>query len=165
MCTHPARSNIQCHTDSCPPSLPGVKQWYLPMVSFVFSHCTYCGRILSAPSRSSSLMDADFANVKIHANRFSRGLGHVIQVGKKIHANRFRRGLGHVIQSGKTINLLLSLAHPFGTRCHKGCGIRCLASSVRIGLWSSCQNNCLWSCSALSNIRHSLLILTRHGSK
>ena len=27
-------------------------------------------------------MDVDFANVKIHANRFRSGLGHVIQVGK-----------------------------------------------------------------------------------
>ena len=27
-------------------------------------------------------MDVDFANVKINANRFRRGLGHVIQVGK-----------------------------------------------------------------------------------
>ena len=27
-------------------------------------------------------MDVDFANIKIHANRFSRGLGHVIQIGK-----------------------------------------------------------------------------------
>ena len=36
-----------CHADSCPPSLPEVKQWYLPMVYFVSSRCTYCGRILS----------------------------------------------------------------------------------------------------------------------
>ena len=63
MCTHPARANILCHADSCLPSLPEVKQWYLPMVSFVSSRCTYCGRILSVPSRSSSLMDVDFANV------------------------------------------------------------------------------------------------------
>ena len=27
-------------------------------------------------------MDVDFANIKIHANRFSRGLGHVIRIGK-----------------------------------------------------------------------------------
>ena len=27
-------------------------------------------------------MDVYFANVKIHANRFRRGLGHVIRVGK-----------------------------------------------------------------------------------
>ena len=143
---HPACANIHCHADSCPISLPEVKQWYLLMVSFVSYHRTYCGHILSVPSRSSSLMDVDFANVKIHANRF-------------------RRGLGHVIQSGKTINLLLYLAHPCGPRCHKGCGIICIDSSVRIGLWSSCHNNCLWSCSVLSNIRHSLLLRARHGSK
>ena len=27
-------------------------------------------------------MDVDFANVKIHANRFRHGIGHVMQVGK-----------------------------------------------------------------------------------
>ena len=27
-------------------------------------------------------MDVDFANIKIHANRFRRGFGHVIWVGK-----------------------------------------------------------------------------------
>ena len=27
-------------------------------------------------------MDVDFANIKIHANEFCRGLGHVIHVGK-----------------------------------------------------------------------------------
>ena len=27
-------------------------------------------------------MDVDFENIKIHANRFSRGLGHVIRIGK-----------------------------------------------------------------------------------
>ena len=27
-------------------------------------------------------MDVDFANIKIHANRFRRGIGHVIRVGK-----------------------------------------------------------------------------------
>ena len=27
-------------------------------------------------------MGVDFAHIKIHANRFRRGLGHVIQVGK-----------------------------------------------------------------------------------
>ena len=47
MCTHPACANICCHTDSCPPSLPEVKQWYLTMESFVNSRHTYCGRILS----------------------------------------------------------------------------------------------------------------------
>ena len=28
-------------------------------------------------------MDVDLANTKIHANRFSCGLGHVIRIGKK----------------------------------------------------------------------------------
>ena len=51
MCTHPSRANIRCHADSCPPSLPEVKQWYLPMVSFVFYRRTYCGRILSVRGR------------------------------------------------------------------------------------------------------------------
>ena len=27
-------------------------------------------------------MDVDFENIKIHANRFSRGLGRVIRIGK-----------------------------------------------------------------------------------
>ena len=27
-------------------------------------------------------MDVDFANIKIHANRFCRGLSHVIRIGK-----------------------------------------------------------------------------------
>ena len=64
MCTHPLCANIFCHADSCLPSLLEEKQWYLTMVSFVSSGRTYCGRILSVPSRSSSLMDVDFANVK-----------------------------------------------------------------------------------------------------
>ena len=55
---------------------------YLPMVYFVSSRRTYCGRILSVPSRYSSLMDVYFANIKMHASRFRRGLGHVIQVGR-----------------------------------------------------------------------------------
>ena len=50
MCTHPARANIFCHADSCLPSLPEVKQWYLPMVSFLSSRRTYCGHILSGES-------------------------------------------------------------------------------------------------------------------
>ena len=116
------------------------------MVSFVSSRRTLCGRILSFPSRSSSLMDVDFANIKIHANMF-------------------RRGLGHGIHAGKTIILLWALAHPRGPKCHRGCGIRCLASSVPKGLWSLCQSNCLQSCSALSNIHHSLLLRARHGIK
>ena len=55
---------------------------YLPMVSLVSFRRTYCGRILSVPSRSSSLMDVDFANIKINANRFRCGLGRFIRVGK-----------------------------------------------------------------------------------
>ena len=55
---------------------------YLPMVYFVSFRRTYCGSILSAPSRFSSLMDVDFANIKIDVNRFSRGLGRVIRIGK-----------------------------------------------------------------------------------
>ena len=82
MCTHPECANIICHADSCLPSLPELKQWYLLMVSFVSFRRTYYGHILSVPSRSSSLMDVDFAIIKIHANRFCRGLGHIIRVGK-----------------------------------------------------------------------------------
>ena len=47
MCTHLARANIRCHAGSCPTSLLEVKQWYLPIVSFVSFRRTYCGRILS----------------------------------------------------------------------------------------------------------------------
>ena len=84
---------------------------------------------------------------------------------RKIHSNRFRRGLGHGKQAGKTIILLRALAHPSGPRCHRGCGIRCLASSFHQGLWSSFRSNFLQSCSALSNIHHSLLLRAQHGSK
>ena len=55
---------------------------YLSMVSFVSFRRTYCGRILSVPLRYSSSMDVDFANIKIHANSFRRGLGRFIRVGK-----------------------------------------------------------------------------------
>ena len=82
-------------------------------------------------------MDVDFANIKIHANRCIGGLGRVLRIGKtKIHADRFRCGIGHVIDSGKTINLLRYLVYPRGPRCHGGCELRCLNSSIRIGLWS-----------------------------
>ena len=117
-----------------------------PLKIFILDGCWFCKR-------------------KIHANRFRHGLGHGIQSEKKMHTNRFRCGLGHGIQSGKKINIFRALAHPRGPRCHKGCGIRCLASYVQKGLWSSCQNNCLQSCSALSNIHHSLLLRARHDSK
>ena len=97
MCTHPERANIFYHADSCPPSLPEVKQWYLTMVYFLSSRRTHCGRILSVPSRSLSLMDVDIANVKMHANRFRRGLGYSIQVGKKKY-----------MQTGSVVVLVMS---------------------------------------------------------
>ena len=146
MCTHRARANICCRADSCSPSLPEVNQWYLLMVSFVSSCRTYCRSILSVPSRSSSLMDVDFENVEY----MQTGSVVVLVIAYRIT---------------KQINLLLALAHSRGPRCHEGCGIRCLASSIRKGLWSSCQNNCLRSCSALYNILHSLLLPALHGSK
>ena len=42
-------------------------------------------------------MDVDFENIKIHANRFRRGLGHVIRVGKKKY-----------IQTGSVVVLVMS---------------------------------------------------------
>ena len=83
----------------------------------------------------------------------------------KIHANRFRRGLGHGIQAGKTIILLWDLAHPRGPICHRELGIYCLTSSIHKRLWSSCKSNCLNFYSLFSIIYHSLLICARHGSK
>ena len=107
---------------------------------------TYYGHILSVPSRSSSFMDVDSANIKIHANRC-------------IH------GLGHVIGSCKAINLFSSQVHLHGPRCRIGCELHCFASFVHIELLSSCQNNCLLSCNVSSNIHHSLLLRIRHDSK
>ena len=154
MGTYPARAIIRCHADSCPPSPPESKNVSSNSIFCVLPSYVY-GRILSVPSRSSSFIGVDFANIKLHANRCIHGLGRVIQIVKtKIHANRFRCGLGHVIGSGKTINLLLSLVHPHGPRCRIWCELHCLASFVRIELLSSCQNNCLWSCSVLLNIHH-----------
>ena len=134
------------------------------MVSFVSSRRTLCGRILSVPSRSSSLMDVDFSNVNY------------MQTGSVVVLVMAYRQAKHTCKQvplwswswhtgRQTIILFRDLAHPCGPRCHRGCGISCLASSVRIGLWSSCQNNCLRSCSALLNIHHSLLLRARHDSK
>ena len=54
-----ARANICCHADSCLTSLPEVKQWYLPMVSFVSSRCTYCGHILSEELQAHGIQQHD----------------------------------------------------------------------------------------------------------
>ena len=46
-----------------------IKQCIFQRYLFVSFRRTYDGHILSAPSRSSSFMDIDFANIKIHAKQ------------------------------------------------------------------------------------------------
>ena len=144
MCMRQARANIFCHADSCLLSLPEAKQWYLSCHPVIHTIMSVLWAYFISPLNIFIINGCWFFKLKIHANRL-------------------RRGLGHGIQAGKTIILLRALAHPSGPRCHRGCGIRCLASSVHKELWSSCQSNCLQSCSALSNIHHSLLLPARHG--
>ena len=140
------RANICCHVDSCSLYLPEAKQWYLLYHPVVRTLMSLMWEYFIIPLKIFILNGCWFCK-------------------REIHANRFRRGLGHGIQAGKKIILLRDLAHPRGPGCHRGCGIRFLASYVHEGLCSSCQINCLQSCSALSNIHHSLLLRAWHGSK
>ena len=81
MGTYSARAIICCHADSCPPSPPESKNVssdgiFRVLLSYVYGH------ILSVPSRSSSFIDVDFANIKIHAKGCIIGLGNVIRIVK-----------------------------------------------------------------------------------